>query len=129
MISARTKAVLAATKAQGVRLGRPENLRGQDAGRERAADLLPIIAGIRASGARSLREIAAGLNSRGIPTARRSVVGGVAEASIWSGEFLLRPKLVLLRSQAALNLNRISAWLSNRLLAPTRTARFAALAA
>ena len=36
MISARTKAVLAATKARGVRLGRPENLRGQDAGRERA---------------------------------------------------------------------------------------------
>jgi transposase len=37
---------------------------------ERAADLAPIIAEIRAAGATSLRAIAAGLNERGIPTAR-----------------------------------------------------------
>ena len=82
MISARTKAALAAAKARGARLGKPENLRNQDAGRmqgrarrsamaaERTADLRPIIMDVRASGASSLREIAAGLNQRGIPAAR-----------------------------------------------------------
>ena len=69
-------------KARGVRLGKPENLRDQDVGRvrgraqrtvvagERASDLRPIIADVQASGASSLRQIAAGLNQRGIPTAR-----------------------------------------------------------
>src|SRR5215211_7086776 len=82
MISARKKAPLAAAKARGVRLGKPENLRNQEAGRvqwrarrtmlagERAADLKPIIADLRAMGASSLRQIATGLNKRGIPTAR-----------------------------------------------------------
>ncbi|WP_082508051.1 recombinase-like helix-turn-helix domain-containing protein [Methylobacterium sp. Leaf113] len=36
----------------------------------RAADLVPIIAEVRNAGAVSLREIAAGLNNRGIHTAR-----------------------------------------------------------
>jgi hypothetical protein len=36
----------------------------------RATDLAPIIAELRAAGAESLRAIAAGLNARGIPTAR-----------------------------------------------------------
>ena len=36
----------------------------------RIADLKPIIADLRATGASSLRQIAAGLNKRGIPTAR-----------------------------------------------------------
>ena len=82
MISTRTKAALAAAKARGVRLGKPENLKHQDEGRlqgrarrsviaaGRAADLRPIITDVRASGASSLREIAAGLNQRGIPAAR-----------------------------------------------------------
>lgn len=82
MISTRTKAALAAAKARGVHLGRPENLRNQEVGRgrgrakrteiadARAADLRPIIVDLKSSGALSLRQIAAGLNQRGIPTAR-----------------------------------------------------------
>ena len=82
MISARTKAALAAAKARGERLGKPENLRNQEAGRDqgrakrtltarqRAADLRPIIVDVQRSGASSLRQIAAELNQRGIPTAR-----------------------------------------------------------
>jgi DNA invertase Pin-like site-specific DNA recombinase len=82
MISARTKAALAAAKARGKRLGNPANLRNEDAGRingrarrtaiaqDRTRDLAPIIADIQASGASSLRQIAAGLNARSIPTAR-----------------------------------------------------------
>jgi DNA invertase Pin-like site-specific DNA recombinase len=84
MISARTKAALAAAKARGVKLGgnrgmRPEwqakGAAGSLAARQakaqaRAADLKPILEEIRASGATSLRTIAAELNSRGIPAPR-----------------------------------------------------------
>ncbi len=82
MISARTKAALAAAKARGQTLGNPANLRNGEIGRansmaarstrgaNRAADLASIIADIRAAGALSLREIAAGLNARRIRTAR-----------------------------------------------------------
>jgi DNA invertase Pin-like site-specific DNA recombinase len=84
MISTRTKAALAAAKARGKQLGNPENLRNQEVGRvrgrarrtaiagERRGDLAPIIADIQSTGASSLRQIAAGLNARGIPTARGS---------------------------------------------------------
>ena len=82
MISTRTKAALAAAKARGVRLGKPENLSNREAGQgrsrarqtrraeERALDLNPVLATVRAEGAVSLRQIASALNVRGIPAAR-----------------------------------------------------------
>jgi DNA invertase Pin-like site-specific DNA recombinase len=84
MISARTIAALAAAKARGKRLGNPGNLKNQETGRvqgrakrsetarQRAMDLKPIIEDLQETspGASSLRQIAAGLNRRGIPTAR-----------------------------------------------------------
>ena len=89
MISTRTKAALAAAKARGVQLGKPENLSNREAGqvgsrvrqtqrsKERAMDLAPVIATVRAEGAVSLRQIAAALNAREIPAAR----GGVWSAA------------------------------------------------
>ncbi|MEE1658342.1 recombinase family protein [Microvirga sp. CF3062] len=84
MISTRTKAALAAAKARGTKLGGDRgNLpavakQGSTLGVKaikakadrRAADMAEIIADLKASGAISLRQIAAGLNERGIPTAR-----------------------------------------------------------
>ena len=82
MISKRTKDALAAAKRRGVKLGGDRGGRStakarkaggeamQRAADARAADLTPIIAELQASGSESLRAIAAGLNARGIPTAR-----------------------------------------------------------
>jgi hypothetical protein len=58
-LAARSAARLAAAVAANQRIAS-----------ERAAALAPIIAEIRAAGAATLRDIAAGLNQRGIPTAR-----------------------------------------------------------
>jgi DNA invertase Pin-like site-specific DNA recombinase len=87
MISARTTAALAAAKARGKRLGglrgKPERMKTmaakgnsasvearQTSAAKRAADLLPVIEGLRGQGTHSLLGIAAKLNARGISAPR-----------------------------------------------------------
>ena len=86
-ISSRTKAALQAAKMRGTALGgrrvsashfaeiaakgRESSIEARTAKAiKKAEDLLPVIEDIRQGGATSLREIAAILNKRGIPTAR-----------------------------------------------------------
>ena len=78
LISARTKAALAAKKAAGAKLGNPRAaeaaVKAHAANRavadQFAANILPIIRDIQSAGKTSLREIAATLNTRGVHTAR-----------------------------------------------------------
>jgi DNA invertase Pin-like site-specific DNA recombinase len=79
LISARTKAALAAKKAKdNVRLGNPNIEKAAVEGRRvvaanadrHAANVLPLIREIQKSGVASLRDIASALNARGIQTAR-----------------------------------------------------------
>jgi DNA invertase Pin-like site-specific DNA recombinase len=79
LIAERTKSALAARKAQGVRLGNPHNASeaaalgrsAQTAGAALfAANTLPVVDAIRATGVTDLRGIALALNSRGVRTAR-----------------------------------------------------------
>ena len=99
-ISRRTKEALAAAKRRGVKLGNycknpmisPEARKAgvealKRAATDRAKDLAPVIAELQASGATSLRAIAAGLNDRNIQTAK----GGT-----WSATQVMR---VLARQQ------------------------------
>lgn len=81
VISERTKAALAAARARGRQLGgyrgtiiEPETRAmaaraKKEKACERASDLAPVVEEIMAAGLSSLREIAAALNDRGIPTA------------------------------------------------------------
>jgi DNA invertase Pin-like site-specific DNA recombinase len=79
LISARTRAALAAKRSQGVKLGNPRNIdqaaaKGREAQRaaadQFAANVLPVIESITATGATSFDAIAKALNARGIRTAR-----------------------------------------------------------
>lgn len=82
LISARTRAALAAAKAHGTvlggRRGHTITLAASEAGRRsqtararaRSADLAPVLAELRAIGIRSLGGLAEALNARGIPAAR-----------------------------------------------------------
>jgi len=83
LISARTKAALAAKKASGAKLGNPRAaeaaVKAQAANRaaadQFAANILPIIREIQSAGRTSLREIATSLNARGVRAARGGVWG------------------------------------------------------
>ena len=95
LISDRTRAALAQAKRRGVQIGgyadncpaiakkgnRASARVRSTAARRRASDLLPVIEGIRAAGAQSLRQIAEGLNSRGI---------GTAQGGQWSAAQVMR---------------------------------------
>ena len=78
LISTRTKAALAAKKAQGVKLGNPRaaeaavkaHAANRAGANQFAANVLPIVREIQASGLTTLRDIAGALNARGIRTAR-----------------------------------------------------------
>src|SRR5271166_3437326 len=83
LISQRTRAALAAKKAQGIKLGNPraaEAAPKAHAAHRAAADrfatnILPIIREIQSAGRSSLREIAEALNARGVRTARGGLWG------------------------------------------------------
>jgi DNA invertase Pin-like site-specific DNA recombinase len=79
LISERTRAALAARKVQGAKLGNRRNApeaaaaghRAQSAEADAfAANVLPLIEALRASGICDLRGLAAALNNRGVRTAR-----------------------------------------------------------
>jgi DNA invertase Pin-like site-specific DNA recombinase len=90
LISARTKQALAAAKERGVQLGGPKRAEASALGAaanranaERfAANTLPIIREIQASGVTSLRGVARALTARGVPSARGTPWSPVAVSNI-----------------------------------------------
>lgn len=90
LISARTKQALAAAKERGVKLGGPKQAEAAKLGaatnRENAdrfaANTLPVIREIQASGVTSLRGVARALNARGVPSARGVPWSPVAVSNI-----------------------------------------------
>ena len=78
LISARTKAALAAKKAAGAKLGNPRaaeaavkaHAANRAAADQFATNVLPIIREIQATGPTTLRQIAESLNAHGVRTAR-----------------------------------------------------------
>jgi DNA invertase Pin-like site-specific DNA recombinase len=77
-ISKRTREALAAAKARGVKLGNPRlseasakaNAAAQEAAERFAANVVPIIKQIQASGVTGFRGVARALTARGVKTAR-----------------------------------------------------------
>ncbi len=96
MISARTKAALQAAKARGTKLGgfrgvvidneaRARSVASRQAkAADRAGELASVIEELRATGAVSLRDLAAGLNERGIPTAKGGTWSAVQVSRVLS---------------------------------------------
>jgi DNA invertase Pin-like site-specific DNA recombinase len=94
LISARTKAALAAAKARGKRLGgnRGSTLSNEARalGRQeqsgladrRAKDLAPILTKLSEKGIRSATEVARALTSRGIPTARGGAIWSASQITL-----------------------------------------------
>jgi DNA invertase Pin-like site-specific DNA recombinase len=78
MISARTKAALAAAKARGVTLGGPKLAQARkravasikSLADQHASNVLPVIREIQRAGPTSLHQVADALNARGITTPR-----------------------------------------------------------
>jgi DNA invertase Pin-like site-specific DNA recombinase len=79
LIAERTKAALAAKKAQGARLGNPRNIAAAGShGRKAsisgadqfAANLLPLVRAIQSTGAVTLEAISCALNERGVRPVR-----------------------------------------------------------
>jgi DNA invertase Pin-like site-specific DNA recombinase len=90
MISSRTKAALAAAKARGQILGNPHLTEARIAAsasrtasaKTFAATVAPVIREAQAAGARSLRQLAAALNARGVSTARGGTWAATTVANV-----------------------------------------------
>ena len=90
LISARTKQALAAARVRGVKLGGPNIVEAAKLGATSnrvnadrfAANTLPLIREIQASGVTSLRGVARALNARGVRSARGTPWSPVAVSNI-----------------------------------------------